>query len=179
MFPVAGVCHDTPPLPSCDEEQRLYGQLTTIRVVCQCSNAWNAPQLRCAESKRAVVHHSSTDEVRCRTGMSNSETPTLANDDMDEERKRSGSLASTTALSHQLSLSALPDELAKRLDLVDQVRFVARRDALLSMPGDTIQQQCNPPRIVQWLTQSTGSLYCSLCRIELHNCTNDLAVLLR
>lgn len=41
---------------------------------------------------------------------------------MDEERQRSGSLASTTALSHQLSLSALPDELARRLELVDQVR---------------------------------------------------------
>jgi len=107
--------------------------------------------------------------------MSTLETPTLANDDMDEERKRSGSLASTTALSHQLSLSALPDELARRLDLVDQVRFVARRDPLLSMPGDTIQQQCNPPRIVQWLLiQSTGSLYCSLCRIELHNSISTL-----
>ena len=39
----------------------------------------------------------------------------------DEERQRSNSLASTTALSYQLSLSALPDELARRLDLVDQV----------------------------------------------------------
>ncbi|KAL3149110.1 hypothetical protein ABBQ32_001950 [Trebouxia sp. C0010 RCD-2024] len=38
------------------------------------------------------------------------------------ERQRSNSLSSTTALSHQLSLSALPDELARRLDLVDQVR---------------------------------------------------------
>jgi len=111
--------------------------------------------------------------------MSTSETPTLANDDMDEERQRSGSLASTTALSHQLSLSALPDELARRLDLVDQVSFVARRDTLLSMPGHTIQQQCNPLRNVRWLlTQSTGSLYC-LCRIELHDYNNHLAVLLR
>lgn len=73
--------------------------------------------------------------------MATAETPTLANDDMDEERPRSGSLASTTALSHQLSLSALPDELARRLDLVDQVRSVARRSYLLSMPGDTVQQQ--------------------------------------
>ena len=99
---------------------------------------------------------------------------------MDEERQRSGSLASTTALSHQLSLSALPDELARRLDLVDQVNFVARRDTLLSMPCDTVQQQCRPLRNVPWLlTQSTGSLYCSVCRIELHDCNNDLAVLLR
>jgi hypothetical protein len=91
--------------------------------------------------------------------MSTLETPTLANDDMDEERQRSGSLASTTALSHQLSLSALPDELARRLDLVDQVRSVTRRDTVLSMPGDTIQQQCNPLRNARGqLTQSSGSL---------------------
>ncbi len=78
---------------------------------------------------------------------------------MDEERQRSGSLASTTALSHQLSLSALPDELARRLDLVDQVRSVMPRDTLLSLPGDTIQQQCNSLLIVRWLlTQSTGCL---------------------
>ena len=44
---------------------------------------------------------------------------------MDEERQRSNSLASTTALSHQLSLSALPNDLARRLDLVDQVWDIA------------------------------------------------------
>lgn len=42
--------------------------------------------------------------------------------DIDEDRLRSNSLASTTALSHQLSLSALPDELARRLDIIDQVK---------------------------------------------------------
>ncbi|KAL0035168.1 hypothetical protein WJX79_004418 [Trebouxia sp. C0005] len=62
--------------------------------------------------------------------MATAETPTLANDDMDEERQRSGSLASTTALSHQLSLSALPDELARRLDLVDQVKVSELVDGL-------------------------------------------------
>ena len=41
--------------------------------------------------------------------------------DIDEDRLRSNSLASTNALSHQLSLSALPDELARRLDIIDQV----------------------------------------------------------
>lgn len=41
--------------------------------------------------------------------------------EQDADRQRSHSLASTTALSRQLSLSALPDELARRLDLADQV----------------------------------------------------------
>ena len=90
--------------------------------------------------------------------MSTLGTPSLANDDMDKERQRSGSLASTTALSHQLSLSALPDELARRLDLVDQVRSVTRRDTLLSMPGVTIQQQCNPLRNVRWLLTQVLSI---------------------
>lgn len=42
--------------------------------------------------------------------------------EQDADRQRSHSLASTTALSRQLSLSALPDELARRLDLADQVK---------------------------------------------------------
>ncbi|DBA97523.1 hypothetical protein WJX77_009223 [Trebouxia sp. C0004] len=54
---------------------------------------------------------------------------------MNEERQRSGSSASTTALSHQLSLSALPDELARRLDLVDQVKVSELVEGLQLVPA--------------------------------------------
>lgn len=55
----------------------------------------------------------------------------------DAERRRSGSLASTAAFSTQPSLSALPDELARRLDLVDQVMVDMRNSAFAEHAGNT------------------------------------------
>ena len=52
----------------------------------------------------------------------------------NEERRKSNSQASTTAFSTQQSLSALPDELARRLDLVDQVITRGVKPSLLNMP---------------------------------------------
>lgn len=68
--------------------------------------------------------------------------------DVNAERQRSNSLSSTTALTHQLSLSAFPDELARRLDLVDQVTSYQTRHCVTKLQLPRVRHAtCRAPTV--------------------------------
>ena len=85
----------------------------------------------------------------------------------DAERRRSGSLASTAAFSTQPSLSALPDELARRLDLVDQVTVETRNSAFAEHAGNPTHTS---ERVARNECFSGNDLVVTYC-FELHGLT--------
>lgn len=77
--------------------------------------------------------------------------------DNNEERRRSGAFASTTASLSQDSLLALPDELARRLDLVDQVTVLQSSLLCASHAGECSRRRACCSRA--WFSQSFDMLF--------------------